>query len=632
MLDLFLVLISISVRSFVGKSFSPMLRRELANLDKDADSRRTAMKALKTYVKELDSKAIPVFLAQVSENKETGALTGECTISLYEVLARVHGVNIVPQIDRIMTSIIKTLASSAGSFPLQQACSKVVPAIARYGIDPTTPDDKKTYVIHSLCNPLSESLLGSQESLTAGAALCLKALVDSDNWRFASDEMVNKVCQNVAGALEEKFTQTNSHMGLVMTLAKRNPRIVEPYARLLLQAGLRILKSGMVEKNSQKRLSSIQMINFLMKCLDPWSIFSELQTITEEMENCQSDQMAYVKGAAFETLQTARRIAADEGSKMGKSPSSVTGSNFIDRRRSPWRNGGSRTPSSESPESQTHDSFFDYGSLDGSPFSSKQASLNSGFDRRSMNRKLWRYENGGVDISLKDGLSLFSDIARGTDVSDTLSLHSESHKFDHHGEEYADDFAGFFQMSPPRHRLSRSTTTSPVRSRNCINVEDMIFKTPRKLVHSLQDLNDANSDYASKSCKWRQRSLSLGNLEWSPRSCHNQNGSPDDQKLSKDDSSSDNDNNNDNDNDNDNDEQSPGGSESVSSTGGVPVQAMPVVVAQHSKIKTQYSGIEMAYKKTALKLVCGFSFLLFTIFTSLLWINEQDQGTYLVPT
>ncbi|KAG6603492.1 Protein SINE1, partial [Cucurbita argyrosperma subsp. sororia] len=604
-------------RSFMSKNLSPILRREFANLDKDADTRRSAMKALKTYVKELDSKAIPVFLAQVSENKETGALTGECTISLYEVLARVHGVNIVPQIDRIMSSIIKTLASSAGSFPLQQACSKVVPAIARYGIDPTTPDDKKKHVIHSLCNPLSESLLGSQESLTYGAALCLKALVDSDNWRFASDEMVNKVCQNVAGALEEQSTQTNSHMGLVMTLAKRNPRIVEPYARLLLQAGLRILKCGVVEKNSQKRLSAIQMINFLMKCLDPWSIYSELQAIIEEMENCQFDQMAYVKGAAYETLQTAKRISADKVSKMDKSPSSVTGSNFIDGRRSPWRNGGSRTPSSESPESRTLDSFFDYGSLVGSPFSSVQASRNSGFDRGSVNRKLWSYENGGVDISLKDGLPLFSEAARETDVSDTMSVQSGNHKFGHHGEEYADDFTGFFQMSPLKRRLSRSTSTSPLRTPHNIDVENTIFNTPRKLVHSLQDRNDGSSDYASKSCRHRRRSLSSGNLEWSP---------PDDQKLSKDSLD-----------DNDNGEQSHGGSESISSIDGVPAHgdvqaAIPVAVACHSKLKPQCTGIEMACKKTGLKLVCGFSIFLFTIFTSLLWIDDRAQGSYLVPT
>ncbi|KAJ6421026.1 hypothetical protein OIU84_028407 [Salix udensis] len=49
------------------------------------------MKALKSYVRGLDCKAIPQFLAQVSETKETGSFSGEYTTSLYEVLARVHG-------------------------------------------------------------------------------------------------------------------------------------------------------------------------------------------------------------------------------------------------------------------------------------------------------------------------------------------------------------------------------------------------------------------------------------------------------------------------------------------------------------------------------------------------------------
>ena len=92
--------------------------------------------------------------------------------------------------------------------------------------------------------------------MSSGAALCLKALVDPDNWRFASDDTVNKVCQNVAGALEESPTQTNTHMmSLVMALGKHNSLIVEAYARLLLiQSGLRILSNGIDEPNSQKRL------------------------------------------------------------------------------------------------------------------------------------------------------------------------------------------------------------------------------------------------------------------------------------------------------------------------------------------------------------------------------------------
>ena len=442
----------------MGRNLSPILRRELANLDKDADSRKSAMKTLKSYVKDLDSKTIPLFLAQVSENKGTGSLSGECTISLYEVLARVHGVKIVPLIDSIMSCIISTLASSAGSFPLQQACSKVVPAIARYGIDPTTPEDKKRHIIHSLCKPLSDSLLGSQECLTSGAALCLKALVDSDNWRFASDDMVNKVCQNAAAALEEKSTQTNSHMGLVMALAKRNGLIVEAYARLLIQSGLQILTTGVAEGNSQKRLLAIQMVNFLMRSLDARSIFSELQLIIEEMEKCQSDRMAYVRGAAFEALQTARRIAGMKGSNVENGPDSITGSNFIRRERSRrdlWR-AGDRSPSSASPESQTLDSFLGYESLVESPISMTQVSQNSEYDRRSVNRKLWSYENGGVDVSLKDGL--FSEAVRGSPISNTYTGSSE---FTCNGGDYTQEFAGFLHRNP-RNGISKSTTTSPL--------------------------------------------------------------------------------------------------------------------------------------------------------------------------
>ncbi|KAK3405231.1 hypothetical protein EUGRSUZ_K01495 [Eucalyptus grandis] len=404
---------------------SPVLRRELANLDKDADSRKSAMKALESYVTDMDSKTIPLFLAQVSETKEMGSVSGEYTISLFEVLARVHGVNIVPQIDSIMSTIVKTLASSAGSFPLQQACSKVVPAIARYGIDPTTPENKKRHVIHALCKPLSESLLGSQESITSGAALCLKALVDSDNWRFASDEMVNRVCQNVTVALEEKSTQTNSHMGL-------------------------------------KRFSAIQMVNFLMKSLDPRSIYSELDLIIDEMEKCQSDQMAFVSGAAFEASQTARRIAEEEGLKSERESSSVTGSNFGRRqhgqRRGFWGS-GERSSASASPESQTLNSFSGCDSLFESPISSRHVSPDRDYNCRSVNRKLWRFENGGVDVSLKDGL--FSQLAHRNGIFYTNSECLSNRESDHRGGNYRDEFEGFVQGSLSDGTAEESPISTP---------------------------------------------------------------------------------------------------------------------------------------------------------------------------
>ncbi|CAN1331825.1 Protein SINE1 [Linum perenne] len=380
------------------------------------------MKALKSYVKDMDSRAIPLFLAQVSETKETGSISGEYTISLYEVLARVHGVKIVSQIDRIMTTVIKTLSATTVSFPLQQACSKVIPAIARYGIEPTTPEDEKRRIMHSLCNPLVDALLGTQETLTSGAALCLKALVESDNWRYASNEMVNKVCQNVAVALEDQSTQSNSHMALVMALSKRNALIVEPYARLLIQTGLCILNAGTQECNSQKRMSAIQMINFMMKCLDPRSIFSMLDLIILEMDKSQSDQIAFVKGAAFEALQTAKKISSDQALKR---------SNFSKRDHT-------RRGNFSSPESQSLGSFIEYDSVVESPY-----------DRRSVNRKLWNQGNGMVNVSLKDGL--FSELTHGSSINNTST---------EYGKDHAGEFSGFSSISQGN-GLPRSCTPSP---------------------------------------------------------------------------------------------------------------------------------------------------------------------------
>nr|XP_043634693.1 protein SINE1-like [Erigeron canadensis] len=464
----------------MGRNLNPVLRRELQNLDKDTDSRKLAMKALKSYVKDLDPKAIPLFLTQVSETKETGLTSGEYTISLYEVLARVHGTKIVPQIENIMSTIIKTLTSSVVSFALHQACSKVVPAIARYGMDPTTPEDKKRRIIHSLCKPLSDSLLSSQENLSSGAALCLKALVDSDNWRFASSQMVNEVCQRVSGALERPM-MTNSHMGLVFSLAKHNGVIVEAYARLLIRSGIKILHIGASEGNSQKRLVAIQMISYLMRCLDYKCLISELSFVIEEMKKCDEDQMAYVKGAAFEATQTAKRILIEKGSKY--------------ERKNGKRDDGDQSPLSVSAESQSMGSFGGYTPMTSSPFSVSCVTqeVDSG---RSVNRKLWRYENGRMDVSLKDGL-----FSGGTRTPRSVIENSEHNGFSEDQGDYADRFfSGFLQNSQGgANDGSRSATPSPQKSRSYINLDNVkIFTTPRKLVKSFQGSNEVHSDSSDK--------------------------------------------------------------------------------------------------------------------------------------
>ncbi|KAI3978158.1 hypothetical protein MKX01_012989 [Papaver californicum] len=578
----------------MGRNLSPVMRRELANLDKDADGRKSAMKALKSYVKDLDSEAIPLFLAQVLETKNPGSMAGEHTISLYEVLARVHGTNIVPQIDNIMFTIIRTLTSSAGSFPLQQACSRVVPTIARYAIDPSTPEDKKTRIIESLCKPLSESLLGTQESLAVGAALCLKSLVDSGNWRFASDELVNEVCLRVAGALEEKPTQSNSHMSLAMSLGKNNSLIVEAYARSLIRSGLRILNVGVVEGNSQKRLSAIQMVNFLMKCVDPRSIFSELETVMEKMEKCDNDQMAFVKGAAYEALQTAKLIASDKGSKLiasdkrsklEKDPGSATGSNFTrrteyHRRKNSWA-GRSRSPvSAVSQESQTvysveYDSFVD------SPMSTGQSSCNFDYRGRSVNRKLWRNENGGVDV-----YGLYANGFSSNGLKN-YSEHMEDDNLSDDGGDQSEAFSGFVHAAPGNGRAFDQCNVDDIR----------IFTTPWKLIQ-FQDPIDSNSDYSSAKPVRRTRTPGSSKSGRSPARTLNASSM------------------NDEPNDNENVKtckQTPDGSESVSST-----------------CEVSITPKWRSFTKVILKFLVTVYFFLIAIMVSTMLNDNQERS--LVPT
>lgn len=448
----------------MGRSLSPLLRQELDNLDKDADSRRNAMKALKSYAKHLDSKSIPHFLAEVSDNKAAPGLpSGEFTISLYEVLARVHGRNIVPQVGNIMSTIMCTLSSSGGSFPLHQACSKVVPAIARYGIDPSTPDEEKAGIIASLCKPLCGALMGNQDGAASGAALCLKALVESSNWRFAAGETVNEVCLKVAGAMHDKSTQSNAHMALAMALVKHNGLIAEAYARSLVRSALQILDGDTAESSSQKRLSAIQMINFFMKFVDPRSISSELSKVVDIMEQCQNDRMPFVRGAAFEASQTAKSIAAQKGSRHEVSTSPMVGSNFQRRRekspcRSLWNAKGMAAypVQFQSPESHVVDSsIMCESTITESPVSIGQSSCNFDQNRRT-NRRLW--SNDGVDVSLKDGL-FFRLCSDGKYLEDDLDEVCDSEVTDTNFE-CTNSFSGFVSASP-NGATSRDKTPSP---------------------------------------------------------------------------------------------------------------------------------------------------------------------------
>uniref|UniRef100_A0ACD5WW88 Uncharacterized protein n=1 Tax=Avena sativa TaxID=4498 RepID=A0ACD5WW88_AVESA len=344
--------------------------------------------------------------------------------------------------------------------------------------------------------------MGNQDGGASGAALCLKALVESNNWRFASGETVNEVCLKVAGAMHDKSTRSNAHMGLAMALVKHNGLIVEAYARSLVRSALQILDGDTAESSSQKRLSAIQMINFFMKFVDPRSISSELSKVVDVMEQCQNDHMPFVRGAAFETSQTAKNIAAHKGSRHEVNSSPMVGSNFRRRRekstcRSLWSANGSPGSSTlsaspvqfQSQESHAVDSSIMYGStIIESPISVGQSSCNFDQSRRA-NRRLW--SNDGVDVSLKDGLFI-KFCSSSKCLEDDLGEVCDSEVTDANFE-YTDTFTGFVSASP-NNIISRDNTPSPQACERSMSIDNVkVYATPRKLLRSLQSSYDFDS-------------------------------------------------------------------------------------------------------------------------------------------
>lgn len=148
------------------------------------------------------------------------------------------------------------------------------------------------------------------------------------------------------------------------------------------------------------------------------------------------------------------------------------------------------------------------------------------------------------------------------------------------------------------------------RSRTSINVDNIIFRTPRKLVHSLQDTNNMNSDCSEKLGR-RLRSLSLSDFEWSPVSGCDQNF----EKALE------------------------GNSESVSSTNDIPAHAdehkvSDKAILQDHETRAPNSGNKKHHHRAALKLVFYLLFALVAVFTLLVGMSDRDEfdGHYLVPT
>ncbi|KAK9155049.1 hypothetical protein Sjap_002529 [Stephania japonica] len=481
----------------MGGNLTPILTREPDKRRHEGANMEDLLVHLPNAGSDFDLEGIPQFLARVFEAQASGSVCADRAISICEDIARVYGPMIAPQMGSIMSITINCLMSTSESTALYQACSKVVVAVAKYATDPLTSAEKKEDIIKSICRPLSDSLLGSKESLAYGAALCLQALIDSDNWENASNEIVNEICVKVSGALEEDTTQTDAHMGLVMALAKQNSLIIEAYAGLLIGTGLRILRIGLMDADSLKQISAIQMVDFIMKCVDRRSIYSELENVTKEMETVCSDvhQLPSVKHAAYEALTTVSAILCNTCSGDENDSGSETCSNILKSSSSGGKvicSARDRSPVSVSPEYEYVRPFNERESLSRMPLSPGQRSCNLDYVSKS---KLWENGINDLDVSSKDDLCACM-VPRFK--SKTNSAHAKVGDTRKNGKDHLDVFSRF-EYASHRGKITRSATPIPERPLSRSNFNDIdILATPRKFVGIDQDLNGVKSIFSMK--------------------------------------------------------------------------------------------------------------------------------------
>ncbi|KAL5226227.1 hypothetical protein ABZP36_012866 [Zizania latifolia] len=282
----------------------------------DPINHKAVFRGLKLYVKDLDSNTLPPFLARVCDPVKPSSFSEDEMLCIFETAAEVHGRKIIPHISLIMPTLIRIISSVPVSSQ-NASCSKVVCTLSRYIIDPLAIEEDNSRILTSLCRPLSDCLMNTNESISFGSALCVTTLVQSNNWQFASNELVNDVCLKVSGALQEVHGQTVAHINLVVVLSKQNPLILEPYGRSLIWSGLQILDESTKASNSQMIIQSIEMIRSIMTNLDLSIISSEISSIIHAMKQFQEDSMPDISIAAFQASETAKVLGTQKDSGHG---------------------------------------------------------------------------------------------------------------------------------------------------------------------------------------------------------------------------------------------------------------------------------------------------------------------------
>ncbi|XP_024514891.1 uncharacterized protein LOC112340540 [Selaginella moellendorffii] len=278
---------------------SPMVRQELAKLDKGGEKRRSALASLRACVEKLDASSVPRFLSQVGDARDL-SVSRPHAISLYTDVARVHGRLIAPEIPRIMITITRTLSSSGSSIHLHESCARVVAALLRYAISPLSAMADADKVFPDVCNPLIDVLSAKIEPLAAGAAICLQAAVESEKWKYAPRDLVADLCARASAVLRDRSGQTVGHIQLARSLV-RVGAVAPDCGVALLRASTEILRGN--PPAWQQKASALQLVRALLLGLDKKSLAEESESIGKIIEHIRRDRMPHVRSEAVKALQ-----------------------------------------------------------------------------------------------------------------------------------------------------------------------------------------------------------------------------------------------------------------------------------------------------------------------------------------
>lgn len=110
--------------------------------------------------------------------------------------------------------------------------------------------------------------------MAAGAAACIHALIETENWKYDSNETVQAVCQRITVALSEKSTRTVIHLQLASALSSMNPDTLSLYGAALMRIAEETLKTAV--DSWQLRKAAVKLLQGVLIILDKATLETEV--------------------------------------------------------------------------------------------------------------------------------------------------------------------------------------------------------------------------------------------------------------------------------------------------------------------------------------------------------------------